>query len=95
MAADDKPVWLIAQGVNSEVLLRGLFVPHTRVAATAYSDEGMMSGECDPAIRNPQVSGRRCSHARILLILRTSCLSGFLMKPTVSGLARFNSESGS
>jgi hypothetical protein len=33
MAADDKPVWLIAQGVNSEVLLPGLLIPHNRVEA--------------------------------------------------------------
>ena len=49
---DGKPIWLIAEGANSEIQLTGLFIPHMRVEATAYYYEGMIFGEFDPASKN-------------------------------------------
>lgn len=54
---DGKPFWLIAQGVNSEVYVTGLFIPVIRVEAIAYYHEGMIFGEFDPATRNQQEWG--------------------------------------
>ena len=54
---DGKPVWLVAEGVNSEILLTGMFIPHIRVEATAYYVEGMIFGEFDPASKNKRAWG--------------------------------------
>jgi hypothetical protein len=54
---DGKPFWLIAEGVNSDVLLTGLFIPFVRVEATAYYYEGMIYGEFDPATKSQQEWG--------------------------------------
>ena len=55
--SDGKPLWLIAQGVNEDVRLTGLFLPFIRVEATAYYHDGMIFGEFDPATINQQEWG--------------------------------------
>lgn len=47
----------MAQGVNSGVLMTGMFIPFIRVEATAYYYEGMIFGEFDPATKNKQEWG--------------------------------------
>jgi len=54
---DGKPVWLIAEGLNSEVVPGVMLPPHMRVEATAYYSEGMIFGEFDPASMNQQEWG--------------------------------------
>lgn len=54
---DGNPFWLIAQGVNSELVLTGLFIPHIRVEAIAYYHEGMIWDEFDPATKIQQEWG--------------------------------------
>ena len=54
---DGNPVWLVAQGVNSEIALTGLFIPHIRVEATAYYHEGVIWGEFDPLTKTQQEWG--------------------------------------
>jgi len=54
---DGKSFWLIAQGVNNDIHLGDLFIPVIRVEATAYTYEGMIFGEFDPATRDRQEWG--------------------------------------
>lgn len=54
---DGRPFWLLAQGVNSEVFLTGMMIPHVRVEATAYYYEGMIWDEFDPATKTRQEWG--------------------------------------
>ena len=54
---DGEPIWLIAEGVNSEISLTGMFIPHIRVEATAYYYEGMIFGEFEPATNTKQEWG--------------------------------------
>ena len=54
---DGEPIWLLAQGVNSEIMLTGLFIPSIRVEATAYYYEGMIWGEFDPNTKTRQEWG--------------------------------------
>ena len=73
-----KPVWLVAEGVNSSVFNSPVFssdlpFPGIRVEATAYYLEGMVFGEFDPATNNQQEWGTivldfaywECNHARM------------------------------
>jgi len=54
---DGKPIWLVADGVNNDVLMTGLIIPFIRVEATAYYYEGMTFGHFDPVTRNEQEWG--------------------------------------
>lgn len=54
---DGKPTWLLAEGVNNDILLTGLFIPFMRVEATAYHYEGMIFGEFDPTTKTRQEWG--------------------------------------
>ena len=54
---DGKPVWLIAEGLNSEVVPGVMLPPHMRVEATAYYYEGMIFGEFDPTSKNRRAWG--------------------------------------
>jgi len=54
---DGNPVWLMAQGENSAVLLTGMFIPFIRIEATAYYYEGMIFGEFDPTANSQQEWG--------------------------------------
>jgi len=54
---DGKPIWLVADGVNNDVLMTGLIIPFIRVEATAYYYEGMTFGLFDPVTRNEQEWG--------------------------------------
>ena len=54
---DGNPFWLLADGVNSEVHLTGMFIPYIRVEATAYFVEGMIWGEFDTAKKTVQEWG--------------------------------------
>lgn len=54
---DGNPIWLLAQGTNSEIALTGLFIPYIRVEATAYYHDGMIFGEFDPDTNHRQEWG--------------------------------------
>jgi hypothetical protein len=54
---EGNPVWLVADGVNSDLLLTGMLTPFIRVEATAYIFEGMIFGDFDPATMDHQEWG--------------------------------------